>query len=124
MDCSDGVCSTCKCRCEQGEYNLGDEYLEDALSKAEAEEGMVLTCQMVAASDCVIAVPVPSGACKVKPAEHGGEGSSVELVSDSTIILKYVNLTVLGTSEHRSYSLSSKVGATEAASSSATCRAV
>jgi benzoate/toluate 1,2-dioxygenase reductase subunit len=55
--------------------------------------------------------------------------SSVELVSDSTIILKlkldkpdalgflpgqYVNLTVPGTSEHRSYSFSSKVGATEA----------
>ena len=30
MDCSDGVCGTCKCRCEQGEYDLGDEYLEDA----------------------------------------------------------------------------------------------
>ena len=22
MDCSDGVCGTCKCRCEQGEYDL------------------------------------------------------------------------------------------------------
>ena len=129
MDCSDGVCGTCKCRCEQGEYDLGDEYLEEALSRQEAEEGMVLTCQMVPSSDCVIAVPVPSSACKVKPAEHGGEVSSVELVSDSTIILKlkidkpdalgflpgqYVNLTVPGTSEHRSYSFSSKVGATEA----------
>ena len=60
MDCSDGVCGTCKCRCEQGEYDLGDEYLEDALSGQEAEEGMVLTCQMVPSSDCVIAVPVPS----------------------------------------------------------------
>ena len=129
MDCSDGVCGTCKCRCEQGEYDLGDEYLEDALSEAEADEGMVLTCQMVPSSDCVIAVPVPSTACKLKPAELGGEVSSVELVSDSTIILKlkldkpealgflpgqYVNLTVPGTSEHRSYSFSSKVGATEA----------
>ena len=129
MDCSDGVCGTCKCRCEQGEYDLGDEYLEDALSEAEAGEGMVLTCQMVPSSDCVIAVPVPSSACKVKPAEYSGEVSSVDLVSDSTIILKlkldkpealgflpgqYVNLTVPGTDEHRSYSFSSKVGAAEA----------
>jgi len=129
MDCSDGVCGTCKCRCEQGDYDLGDEYLEDALSEAEAGEGLVLTCQMVPSSDCVIAVPVPSSACKVTPAEHGGEVSSVDLVSDSTIILKlkldkpgalgflpgqYVNLTVPGTDEHRSYSFSSKVGAAEA----------
>ena len=129
MDCSDGVCGTCKCRCEQGEYDLGDEYLEDALSEAEAGEGMVLTCQLVPSSDCVIAVPVPSSACKVKPAEHNGGVSSVDLVSDSTIILKlkldkpdalgflpgqYVNLTVPGTDEHRSYSFSSKVGAAEA----------
>src|ERR1700746_2540336 len=88
MDCSDGVCGTCKCRCEQGEYDLGDEYLEDALSEQEAEEGMVLTCQMVPSSDCVVAVPVPSSACKVMPAEHGGEVSSVDLVSESPIILK------------------------------------
>lgn len=129
MDCSDGVCGTCKCRCEQGEYDLGDEYLADALSEAEADEGLVLTCQMVPSSDCIIAVPVPSSACKVKPAEHGADVSSVELVSDSTIILKlrldrpdalgflpgqYVNLGVPGTSEHRSYSFSSKVGASEA----------
>jgi benzoate/toluate 1,2-dioxygenase reductase component len=129
MDCSDGVCGTCKCRCEQGEYDLGDEYLEDALSEAEAGEGMVLTCQMVPSSDCVIAVPVPSIACKVKPAEYGGKVSSVDLVSDSTIILKlkldspdalgflpgqYVNLSVPGTDEHRSYSFSSKVGEAEA----------
>ncbi len=129
MDCSDGVCATCKCRCEQGEYDLGDDYIEDALTQEEASEGLVLTCQMVPSSDCVIAVPVPSTACKVKPAEHGGEVASVELVSDSTIILKlkldapdaldflpgqYVNITVPGTGEHRSYSFSSKPGAEKA----------
>ena len=32
MDCSDGVCGTCKCRCETGVYDLGDDYIEDALS--------------------------------------------------------------------------------------------
>ncbi len=129
MDCSDGVCGTCKCRCEQGAYDLGDDYIDDALTADEAREGLVLTCQMVPSSDCVIAVPVPSSACKVTPAEHGGEVASVELVSDSTIILKlkldkpeamgflpgqYVNITVPGTREHRSYSFSSKPGATQA----------
>jgi len=129
MDCSDGVCGTCKCRCEQGIYELGDDYIDDALTRDEAEEGLVLTCQMQVSSDCVIAVPVPSSACKVAPAVHGGAVSGVELVSDSTIILRlrpddppglrflpgqYVNLTVPGTDRHRAYSFSSKPGAAEA----------
>ncbi|WP_176594500.1 benzoate 1,2-dioxygenase electron transfer component BenC [Sphingobium sp. EM0848] len=129
MDCSDGVCGTCKCRCEQGSYDQGDEYIEDALSEDEAAEGMVLTCQMVPSSDCVIQVPVPSSACKLKPAGHEAAVASVELMSDSTIILtldldtpealaflpgQYVNLTVPGTSESRAYSFSSKPGAEQA----------
>lgn len=129
MDCSDGVCGTCKCRCEQGQYDLGDEYIEEALTADEAAEGLVLTCQMEVSSDCVIAVPVPSWACKVKPAEHQGEVVKVDLVSDSTIVLtlrpddpaalrflpgQYVNLAVPGTGQHRSYSFSSKPGAAEA----------
>lgn len=129
MDCSDGVCGTCKCHCEQGSYDLGDEYVEDALTQDEAEEGMVLTCQMVPSSDCVIQVPVPSSACKLKPAENEAAVASVELVSDSTIILtldldapealsflpgQYVNLTVPGTDESRAYSFSSKPGAEQA----------
>lgn len=129
MDCSDGVCGTCKCRCEQGKYDLGDDYIEEALSADEAGEGLVLTCQMVVSSDCVIAVPVPSAVCKVKPGEHGGEVVGIELVSDSTIILtlrlddpaalaflpgQYVNLAVPGSGRHRSYSFSSKPGAAQA----------
>src|SRR5690625_2288942 len=54
MDCSDGVCGTCKCRAESGEYELEDDYIEDALTEAEAESGLVLTCQMMPQSDCVI----------------------------------------------------------------------
>lgn len=54
MDCSDGVCGTCKCRCVSGEYGLGDDFLEEALSEDEAAERQVLTCQMVPTSDCVI----------------------------------------------------------------------
>src|SRR5215475_437882 len=86
MDCSDGVCGTCKCHCEQGVYDLGADYIEEALTADEAASGLVLTCQMVPSSDCVISVPVPSTACKVAPAEHSSQVSSV-LVSDSTILL-------------------------------------
>lgn len=129
MDCSDGVCGTCKCRCDQGDYDLGEDYIEDALSADEAREGVVLTCQMVPSSDCVITVPAPSSTCKVSPAQHGCELSSVRLVSDSTIVLnlkldkpealdflpgQYVNLGVPGSSHHRAYSFSSKPGAGEA----------
>ncbi|RYY13349.1 MAG: 2Fe-2S iron-sulfur cluster binding domain-containing protein, partial [Alphaproteobacteria bacterium] len=43
MDCSDGVCGTCKCRAESGRYDLGDDYIEEALSEDEKNAGMVLT---------------------------------------------------------------------------------
>lgn len=61
MDCSDGVCGTCKCRAESGSYDLGDDYIEDALTEDEKESGLVLTCQMVPQSDCVIAVNLKVG---------------------------------------------------------------
>jgi benzoate/toluate 1,2-dioxygenase reductase subunit len=129
MDCSDGVCGTCKCHCEQGEYDLGDDFIEDALTEDEAQERLVLTCQMTPSSDCIISVPVPSTACKIKPAEHQGVITAVEQASDSTIVLRmaldrpeelnflpgqYVNLTVPQTEAHRSYSFSSKPGSAEA----------
>jgi benzoate/toluate 1,2-dioxygenase reductase subunit len=129
MDCSDGVCGTCKCKCEQGEYDLGEDYIEEALSADEAAQRLVLTCQMEVSSDCVIAVPVPSSICKVAPARFGGAVASVVLASDSTIILtldldqpdavkflpgQYVNLEVPGSTQHRAYSFSSKPGAGQA----------
>ena len=30
MDCSDGVCGTCKCKAESGTYDLGDDFIDDA----------------------------------------------------------------------------------------------
>ena len=47
LDCRDGACGTCKCFAEAGRYDLGEEYIEDALSSDEAEQGFVLTCQML-----------------------------------------------------------------------------
>ena len=44
LDCRDGACGTCKCFAESGQYTMGD-YIEDALSEDEAEQGYVLTAR-------------------------------------------------------------------------------
>ena len=125
MDCSDGVCGTCKCKAESGAYDLGDDYIEDALTEDEAAEGLVLTCQMVPKSDCVIAVPVPSSACKTGTAVFQAVVAQVEPFGDAAYELvldvadaapvflpgQYVNIGVPGSGQHRSYSFSSAPGA-------------
>jgi len=124
MDCSDGVCGTCKCRAESGRYDLGDDYIEDALSEDEAAGGMVLTCQMVPQSDCVVAVPVPSSTCKTGTAKFGGTVVDITAFGDAAFTLtldtgadapaflpgQYVNIGVPGSDQHRSYSFSSASG--------------
>lgn len=125
MDCSDGVCGTCKGHCEQGEFDMGDEYIEEALSDEEAAEGQVLTCQMVPSSDCVIQVPVASTVCKTAVGKVDGTVAAVEQLSEDSIELvvdlddgaelsflpgQYVHIDVPGTEVHRSYSFSSLPG--------------
>lgn len=126
MDCSDGVCGTCKCRAESGQYDLGDDYIDDALTSDEADQGLVLTCQMVPQSDCVIAIPVPSTACKTGMASFSGKVAEVSAFADAAFTLtlevgadapaflpgQYVNIGVPGSGQHRSYSFSSAPGAT------------
>ncbi|MFT0734260.1 benzoate 1,2-dioxygenase electron transfer component BenC [Ralstonia wenshanensis] len=124
MDCSDGVCGTCKCRAESGSYDLGDDYIDDALTEDEKNTGLVLTCQMVPQSDCVIAVPTTSTSCKTGQSSFGTTVSKVELHNDAAVVLEldvdatapvflpgqYVNIGVPGTGQHRSYSFSSAPG--------------
>ncbi len=124
MDCSDGVCGTCKCKAESGTYDLGDDYIDDALTEDEAGQGLVLTCQMVPQSDCVIAVPVPSTACKTGTGQFSATVSAVQPLGDAAYELvldvadaapaflpgQYVNISVPGSSLHRSYSFSSAPG--------------
>jgi len=127
MDCSDGVCGTCKCRCETGAYDLGDDYIEDALSEDEAGERQVLTCQMVPQSDCVIAVPVPSSTCKTGTAQFSATVASITRHADAALEVsfdldqapvflpgQYVNIGVPDSGQTRSYSFSSKPGDTRA----------
>ena len=124
MDCSDGVCGTCKCRAESGSYDLGDDYIEDALTEDEKGSGLVLTCQMVPESDCVIAVPASSTACKTEQSKFAATVSRVEPHNDAAIVLEldveatapaflpgqYVNIDFPGSGQHRSYSFSSAPG--------------
>lgn len=126
MDCSDGVCGTCKGSCHQGEYDLGEEYLEDALSDDEVAQGLILTCQMKPSSDCVVEVPVASTMCKTGSADFQAVIDEVNLISSTAIELKvtaeedvaflagqYINIHVPGTTEVRSYSFSSVPGSRE-----------
>lgn len=123
MDCSDGVCGTCKCHCETGAYDLGDEYIEDALSEDEAQERRVLTCQMVPQSDCVIAVPVPASACKTGTSQFAATVHAITRHADAVLEVsfeldqapaflpgQYVNIEVPGSGQTRSYSFSSLPG--------------
>ncbi len=121
MDCRDGACGTCKCRCERGDYTLGS-YIDDAMTEEEAAEGFVLTCQMKAQSDCIIRIPASSAACKVKAGAMAATLVEARKLSPTTIAFsvklgeadalaflpgQYVNVSVPGSSQTRSYSFSS-----------------
>lgn len=125
MDCSDGVCGTCKCRAESGAYDLGDDFIDDALTADEAAGGLVLTCQMKPSSDCVIAVPTTSAACKTGQQKFAATVARVNPHNDAAIVLEldvdptaapvflpgqYVNIDVPGSCQSRSYSFSSAPG--------------
>lgn len=126
MDCSDGVCGTCKCRAESGSYDLGEDYIAEALTPDEAASGLVLTCQMTPSSDCVICVPTTSKACKTGQQAFSATLAGVIAHQDAAIVLdldvdreapvpaflpgQYVNIRVPGGDWHRSYSFSSAPG--------------
>ncbi|WP_194791622.1 benzoate 1,2-dioxygenase electron transfer component BenC [Pseudomonas sp. UFMG81] len=122
LDCRDGACGTCKCKAESGRYDLGDNFIEDALSEEEIAQGYVLTCQMRAESDCVVRIPASSQLCKTEQASFEAAISDVRQLSASTIALsikgealnrlaflpgQYVNLRVPGSEQSRAYSFSS-----------------
>ncbi|ABA52222.1 benzoate 1,2-dioxygenase electron transfer component BenC [Burkholderia pseudomallei] len=126
LDCRDGACGTCRCRCESGDYALpASSYIEDALTANEAAQRYVLACQTRPRSDCVIDVPASSAACKTGAARHEGTLASVERLSASTIHFsidvdepaklaflagQYVNVEIPGLGATRSYSFSSRPG--------------
>jgi len=126
MDCRDGVCGTCKCMVEKGDYSL-EFTMDESLTEDEAAQGFALTCQMIPASDCVVRVPASSAVCKTAPESVAAEVVGLDRLSETSFGLRvklakplgflpgqYVNVTVPGTDRHRSYSFSSAPGALEA----------
>jgi benzoate/toluate 1,2-dioxygenase reductase subunit len=130
LDCRDGACGTCRGLCESGSYDMPpDSYIEDALEEKDAQAGYVLACQMRPTSDCVVRIPATSGACKTGVGDFPGKVTSVTQLSPSTIRFsvapdhpeqldflpgQYVNVTVPGTDQTRSYSFASAPGAAHA----------
>lgn len=123
LDCRDGACGTCKCRVQSGAYTSGD-YIEDALTATEAAEGLALACQMRPQSAMVVDIFASSLACKTGSQSVQARLAGVERLSETTIGFtlegacpmsflpgQYVNVTVPGTQERRSYSFSSPPGA-------------
>lgn len=120
LDCRDGACGTCKAFCESGRYDGGD-YIEDALTDDEAEEGYCLPCQMVPESDLFLQIASTSLVAKTAAASHSSTITEVRRYSDTTIGFtvevddrgslaylpgQYVNIAVPGTDVTRSYSFS------------------
>lgn len=126
-ECLEGTCATCKGLCVEGEYWL-DDYVKGALSDEEAARREVLTCQMRVTSDCVIEFAYDSHlAMNSEPEARAARVVAVEQVSSTVVRLdvagadgadapdfmpgQYVNLSVPGTSERRSYSFANAPGA-------------
>lgn len=122
LDCRDGACGACKCLAESGRYDLGENYVEDALSAEEKDAGLVLTCQMRPESDGVLRIPAASDVCKTAQGRYEAVISALRPLSDSVIGLslkgdalagltflpgQYINLRVPGTDQTRAYSFSS-----------------
>jgi benzoate/toluate 1,2-dioxygenase reductase component len=87
LDCNDGVCGTCKCRVKSGSFDMGDEYIEDAITDEEIAEGYALACQMVPKSDMVIDILASSAACKVKTETFTTTISALEFLSSEIVKL-------------------------------------
>lgn len=126
LDCRDGACGTCKALCTNGSYDGGN-YLDDALSRAEAAAGYVLPCQTRPRSDLVMLIAGTSESARTKAATYAGTLSRLEPLSATTVKLgidlpnrneleflpgQYVNIAVPGTDQVRSYSFSNSLRAT------------
>lgn len=123
LDCRDGACGTCKCRVQSGTFTPGD-YIDDALTAEEAAAGLALACQARPTSDMVVDIFAGSAICKTKGQNYQARIKSVDRLSPTAISVtlegagplsflpgQYVNVSVPGTDQRRSYSFSSPPGA-------------
>src|SRR5690625_3053700 len=120
-DCRDGACGTCKSLCISGTFDPGD-FIDDAMTEDELERGYILPCLAEPESDMIIEVPGTSEMAKTSASEFEATISELTHHSDSTVSFsldvtdrenlaflpgQYMNVTVPGTDQIRSYSFSS-----------------
>lgn len=124
-DCTLGVCGTCKALRSEGESDM-DGIDTQGLTVLEARRGYVLTCQSYARSDLTLQFAYDSTRARPsgqKPLQAELVGS--DFVADAVVRLRlrvtggenldfqpgqYVNITVPGTSERRSFSFANVPG--------------
>lgn len=121
FNCREGNCGACKSYCEAGQYKH-QPYSYNAMTTREAKQRFVLTCKMIALSDCAIRISSGSDACNVQPQTLAVTVEDVRKLSPSSIGLtikmaegaslpflpgQYVNMGVPGGTGTRSYSFSS-----------------
>lgn len=124
LDCRDGACGTCKALCESGSYD-GGTYIDDALAADEAAAGYVLPCSMKPRSDLVLQIASTSDVAKTRASTYTGTLTGLRRLSATTVELgieipsrgqlaflpgQYVNISVPGTDQTRSYSFSNAPG--------------
>lgn len=118
FDCRDGACGTCKAFCESGDFDEGD-FVDDAMTQDELDNGFCLPCQAKPRSDMVLQIRTTSVLAKTGPETFNATVTKVGPLSDTVFELElevedrerlnflpgqYVNITVPGSEETRSYS--------------------
>jgi len=120
VDCTDGVCGTCKALCESGSYEIGS-HLQDALDQDEEAAGYLLPCVTQPRSNLVLQIACTSQVAKTRAASYTGTLAELQRLSATTVQIgveipnraeltflpgQYVNIAVPGTDVTRSYSFS------------------
>src|SRR5574337_198504 len=120
VDCTDGVCGTCKAFCESGSYEIGS-HLQDALDDVEEAAGYMLPCVTKPRSNVVLRIACTSEVAKTRAANYVGTLAALRRLSATTMQIEveipnraeltflsgqYVNIAVPGTEVTRSYSFS------------------
>jgi anthranilate 1,2-dioxygenase reductase subunit len=122
LDCREGVCATCRGRCESGTIEM--EYVDDeALSASELEQGYILACQTRLTSSGSFYFDIDSSICNLSQQNYCGRVSALNMLSDTVATLEitlgaeepalhylpgqYARIQVPGSEESRAYSYAS-----------------
>lgn len=88
VDCREGVCGTCRGRCESGLYEL-DYADEETLSPADLKARAILACQTRVKSEGAFSFDFSSDLCRIKkPNRRKATVTSLDRISDEIVILR------------------------------------